>query len=308
MRVLVLVWPADNQGRLAFDRSQGTVLLAIDRIVQELVRLGHSVTYVNAAVSGEQVRQLVAKGSRLPLLPWSTVTERRFDGIWHAIRDPTPRAAFDAVANIMRDLSAEIPVWNSVTYLQKHSKAKYLPLLARHGIGVDLLECYPAMEDTNGVLDIGKCWAPQNAAYVSHDKQAVRVYAMNNDRSSLQRFGVTLRYIDNAGLLQPGFRTFFRIPFALGKTLPGSFYYCPEKFLTPKSGSASRVVPFNIPEPSAGKVSMVMHDLGVDIAHLEGLHDAWGRIRLFDINPFPSSSGTSLTPMSVHIARRLSEL
>jgi hypothetical protein len=50
-----------------------------------------------------------------------------------------------------------------------------------------------------------------------------------------------------------------------------------------------------------------MKELGVDIAHIEGV-PAGFTVEVFDVNVFPSSHGASLQPMSQKIARRIEQV
>ena len=287
---------------------------AIDGIVDELLKRGHSVICVNLAaeVAEYSASELALPGfvSGVPYFRWSDVRNRNFDLVWHAIKDPTPGAAVRVVSRVMKDLHPDVRVLNPVAKLRNHVKQNYLPVLQDKGVGAPILESYSAMEDENGVFDPAKCHPPQNGAYVSLDLFAIRVPQKNCDRRSLRMSeeGVTLKYFDNAGLRESGMRTFVRFPFAAGKCLPGFRYYCPEMILTPKSGNAARIEEYVVSVDQGGKISGAMHQLGVDIAHIEAVDFHNGGICVFDVNPFPSSSGRTLTPLSSAIAERLTHV
>ena len=84
-------------------------------------------------------------------------------------------------------------------------------------------------------------------------------------------------------------------------------YYCPESVLCPKSGAAVTKEPFSIPDMTAGTISAAMIELGVDIAHVEGIQAGF-TVEIFDVNPFPSSHGASLQPMAAKIAKRIEQV
>jgi hypothetical protein len=104
-----------------------------------------------------------------------------------------------------------------------------------------------------------------------------------------------------------GLRTFFRVPYAAGKCLEGFKYYCPPEILCPKSGAAVEKEPFTIGDMTGGTIAACMEELGVNLAHLEGV-EAGFTVEIFDVNPFPSSAGASLTPLSEQIVKRMEQV
>jgi hypothetical protein len=94
------------------------------------------------------------------------------------------------------------------------------------------------------------------------------------------------------------------VPYAAGQCLEGFKYWCPENILCPKSGAAVKKEPYKIGEMSAGTISACMKELGVDIAHIEGV-EAGFTCEIFDCNPFPSSAGATLQPMAAKMAKRV---
>jgi len=311
MRILALTWPTEDKEGLMLNRRRDLLCPAIDGITDELLKLGHSVVYVNLAADCCEYEPAdlgrPAWISGLPFYRWHDIRNKNFDLVWHAIKDPTPSQALPYVERVMQELDSRIPVFNSATHLQDHTKRKYLPLLAEKTVGVPILDRYSAMETEDGRLDVKKCHAPSNGAYVSLDRQAIRLHAKNSSRHSLDVDGITLKYQDNVGRIEPGLRSFFRVPFAAGRCLPGFRYFCPADILCPKSGNAVKTEPFEIDGTPAGTISAAMKELGVDIAHIEGVNIGPASVQVFDVNPFPSSYGRSLTPMSVQIAKRVTQ-
>jgi len=314
MRILALTWPTNGKGELMINARRDLLCPAIDGIVDELLQRGHSVICVNLAaeVRDYHAEELSVPGfvSGVPFFRWSEVKNREFDLVWHAIKDPTPAAAVEVVERAMRQLNPDVRVLNPVSKLKDHVKRNYLPVLVSKGVGVPILEPYAGIEDAQGIFDPAKCHPSHNGAHVSHDLGAVRVAQKNCDRFSLRlpEEGVTLKYLNNAGRREAGMRTFVRLPFAAGKCLPGFLYYCPETILTPKSGNAERIEEYTVSVDRGGKLSGAMHELGVDIAHIEAIDFPNGDLQVFDVNPFPSSSGRTLTPLSAAIAQRITQV
>ncbi len=316
MRVLALMWPTDAREELMINRRRDLIVPAIDGITNELLNLGHTVVYVNVAAEeytyASTDLSLLSYISGLQFKLWADIRNRQFDVVWHAIKDPTPPAAIPHVERIMADLP-EVPVLNPVSQLRSHTKRKYLNALGAKHVGVPLFDEYAGFLNEQGKLDPNKCWPPSSGAHVSKDKTAVRLHATNNARSNLNDDGVTLRYRDNTGVIREGFRSYFRIPFAAGKCLPGSRYFFHPSVLCPKTGHAVSREDYCVPDMRGGTIAAAMNELGVQIAHLEGLDTGIldsnvNVIEIFDVNPFPTSSGASLTPMSVRIAKRLEQV
>jgi len=93
----------------------------------------------------------------------------------------------------------------------------------------------------------------------------------------------------------------------LFNSLEGIRYHCPPEVLCPKSGAAVERERYSVPDMTAGTISASMEALGVDIAHVEGVNAGF-TVEVFDVNPFPSSHGASLQPMSARIAKRLEQV
>ena len=311
MRILALTWPTDNKNQLMINRRRDLICPAIDGITNELLSEGHSVLYVNIAAEvfsyDEKELKLLSFISGLPFYRWSNIKNKKFDIIWHAIKDPTPPEAIKPVKKIMKELDSSIPVLNSISYISTHTKRKYISLLREKGVGAIILDNYKKFLKENGDIDEKKCFPSCQAALVSLDKYAIRLHNTNNARINLNADGITLRYQNNVGTIKKNLRSYFRVPYASGKCLPGTRYFFPPEILCPKTGQSVESEEYSIPNMTAGTISAAMEQIGVNIAHIEGINAGF-TVEIFDINPFPSSSGRTLTPMSKKIAKRITQI
>lgn len=319
MRILALTWPTTNNGQnLMINKRRDLLCPAIDGISDELLKLGHSVICVNAAreVYDYDEADLNCPGfiSGLPFFQWKDIKNKNFDIIWHAIQDPTPEQAIEPINKIMKELDTDIPVLNPVSHIKTHTKRKYLTELTRsfggssRCVGVPIYDEYDGFLNEKKQIDYAKCLPANNGVYVSKDKTAIRLYNTNNHTGNLNTKGITLRYRDTSNKIKKGYRSFFRVPYAMGKCLPGKMYFCPEEMQCPKSGSAVFSEPFEIETTPAATIGAALTQIGVHIAHLEGILVGQVSVEIFDVNPFPSSYGKSLTPMSKEIAKRISQV
>ena len=319
MRILALTWPTTSNGKtLMLNKRKDLLCPAVDGIFDELLRIGHSVICVNVAMEiynyNEQELQCPGFISGLPFFKWKDIKNKKFDIIYHAIQDPSPKEAVEPINNIMKELDNDIPVLNPVSHLKTHTKRKYLTELTKdfggssRRVGTFIYDEYKDFFDDKGKLDASKCFPPSNGAWLSKDKKAIRVYNTNNHKGNLNTDGITLHYRDTSNKEKKGYRSFFRVPYAVGKCLPGYMYHCPIDVLCPKSGSAKKIEHFEIESTPAGTIAAALTKIGVHVAHLEGVKIGTASVELFDVNPFPSSYGSSLTPMSKLIAKRITQV
>lgn len=319
LRILALTWPTfDDEKRMMINARGDLVCPAIDGLTNELINLGHTVIYVNVfaeyIMPSEHDLKCLAMISGLPFHLWKDIKNKDFDLIWHACKDPTPEMALPYFKKIMDELNQKIPVLNNVEKLKDHTKRKYVTLLREKNVGAIILkdELKPFLNE-EGKLDYQhKCFPPSQACYVTKDYYAIRLPLTNSNRRYglfTPEGGITLKYQNTAKYpnAKKGLRNFFRVPYAAGKCLEGTMYYCPADVLCPKSGAAVIRESFSIPDMSAGTISAAMKELGVDIAHIEGV-PAGFTIEIFDCNTFPSSAGETLTPFSQKIARRIEQV
>jgi hypothetical protein len=305
MRILALAWTTfDNEKELMINERSDLICPAIDGISDCLLKRGHQVVYVNIFPADTKC---LAHISGLPYHKWEDIKNRQFDVVWHAIKDPTPPLAVEAVRKIMAELPKDIPVWNNVELLKDHTKDKYVAVLRRKNVGAIILEDY----DWG---DYRQTAFPQSqGCYVSKDYHAIRLSNRNSGRIYplfSPEGGVTLKYHNtakNPALSPEGHRTFIRLPYAAGKCLEGFKYYCPAEILCPKTGAAVKKEPFKVGELTGASIAAAMNELGVTLAHIEGV-EAGFTVEIFDVNPFPSSAGATLTPISEKIAERLEQV
>ena len=313
MRILVLTWPTNQRDELMTNARGDLLCPAIDGLVDQLVTQGHTLVCVNVAADcfdfDPNELALPAWASGMQYVRWSQVQKRDFDLVWHGVKVPTPPPAVDAIGKIMQDLPPEIRVLNPVQRMKDFTKRTYLTVLQEHNVGAEILDSYPGIEDENGRFAPKKCHASCQGTFVALDKRAIRV-PMHNKGLGIRNpeGGITLRYYDTAGWHEPGQRTFFRLPFAAGKALEGFRYFCPENIVAPKSGNAKRYEPFSVNYKVGRRLCISMHKLGVDIAHLEGIELKDGTVRIFDVNPFATAIGRTLTPISQRIARHITQV
>ncbi len=311
MRILVLLWPTDGKEQLIINKRRDLICPAIDGISKEILSLGTQVVYVNVAAEKynfpEKELKVPAFISGLPLYKWENIKNKQFDLIWHAIKDPTPVMAIKYVERIMQQLDPNIPVLNPISKIKDHTKRNYISLMRKKGVGAIILDDYKIFLKDNGEIDTSKCFPSCQGALVSLDKYAVRLHNTNNNRTTLNKDGITLRYHNNVGTIRKNLRSYFRIPYAAGKCLPGTRYFFPPEILCPKTGQAIETEEYSIPDMTAGTVSAAMEQLGVHIAHIEGVNAGF-TIEIFDLNSFPSSSGRTFTPMSKKIAKRIMQV
>lgn len=316
LKILALTWTTfDNETELMINARRDLICPAVDGLTNELLNLGHTVIYVN--VFAEYKKDIPKKDLDCPAMIsglkyylWQDIKTRDFDLIWHCVKDPTPPQALPYFKKIMEELDPKIPVLNDVEKLKDHTKRKYITLMRKKNVGAIILDDYTDWLKADGTIDFAnKCHPVSQGCYVSLDYHAIRLANTNSQRTNLNQDGITLKYHNTSKYpgAKPGVRSFFRVPYAAGKCLQGWKYYCPENILCPKSGAAVEKVPYSIPEMTAGTVSAAMNELGVDIAHIEGV-EAGFTCEIFDINPFPSSSGATLTPMSIQMAKRIEQV
>ena len=315
MKILALTWTTfDCEKKMMINARGDLVCPAIDGLTNEFLKLGHQVVYVNVfaehIMPSEKDLNCLGMISGLPFHLWKDIKNKNFDIIWHAVKDPTPPAALPYFAKIMEELDSNIPVLNHVESLKDHTKRKYISLMREKNVGAIILDDYKVWLKEDGTIDYAnKCFPASQGCYVSKDYHAIRLANTNSQRTNLNNDGITLKYHNTSKYpgAKPGMRSFFRVPYAAGQCLEGWKYYCPESVLCPKSGAAVEKVPYKIAEMSAGTISAAMNELGVDIAHIEGV-EAGFTVEIFDVNVFPSSSGASLQPMSARIAKRIEQV
>jgi hypothetical protein len=135
----------------------------------------------------------------------------------------------------------------------------------------------------------------------------IRTFNRNNNRHEYwgcrAREEIVTDFLDSS---RDGERSFFRVGYAAGQVFPGSLYTTDAEHLLLKTGTCKRHEYHRIPHEHHPRIVQAMRELGVDVAHLEGTY-----IRdvamIFDVNPYPTSYGKTLTPISRWMCEALSK-
>lgn len=67
-----------------------------------------------------------------------------------------------------------------------------------------------------------------------------------------------------------------------------------------KSGNCEHKFPYSLPPKYADIVARAVQEMGIDFAHVEGCFRN-ENLRIFDINPYPTSNGSTLIKMTEDI-------
>jgi len=291
---------------------------AIDGLTNELLKLGHQVLYINLFSEYRELtdkeKNCIGMISGLSFHKWEYVRNRKFDLIWCAIKDPTPKQCLPYLEKVLAEVVAEnpnTPILNDARKLADHTKNKYVGVMRSKNVGAILKteEQVKHLRREDGTWDFTKFHPASQGSYVSLDYETILLSDRNSQRTTLNEQYCVLKYHNTSKYpnAEPGLRTFFRVPYAAGQCMEGFKYWCPENILCPKSGAAVKKAPYSIAEMSAGTISACMKELGVDIAHIEGV-EAGFTVEIFDVNPFPSSAGETLQPMAAKMARRIDQV
>jgi hypothetical protein len=283
MRLLSLCFP--NVGKtdeVHLNSRADAVVLAPDEFLRLLREVGWHVDVVSLA----KPTNLPLFRSGLPLLRLKDVQPSSYDLLWHMFRDPTPPEALERLQRQPLDYG-KARIVNAAQCLQNHNKLHYLPVLARHGVGVE-----PCGND----LSIAE-WQKDTDLWISRDRKYIATHAYNSNRGVYPEWGhgrIVTRYIDNAA---GGFRTFVRFGYAFGQGFSGFRYYLPESNPAARTGAAVRYEPYVVPEKLRPKISQAMNALGCDVCHLEAIPKD-DDLRICDVNPNPTANGRTLTPIT----------
>jgi hypothetical protein len=263
------------------NRRGDVVMIAPDRIVDFLLAQGHQVVYCNAV--GE-VCDKPACCSGLPIHTESDIRDWHFDVVWHCVKDPTPPDLIEPIQRLTAKVPAKVPIINDVSFLRHWTKPYYYAGLREKEVPTPVI--HPDSTPT-------KVQPGQRPTFLQLSDR-------NNDRETGKP--VVVEFIDN---VSDDLRTFFRVPYATGRVLPGTRYFVPRDQFIAKTGMAVRREPYVMPLQTAMKVAAALGERGVGVAHLEGFSKPDDAVRaIFDVNPFPCSDGVTFDPMSMLIAQR----
>ncbi len=300
-RLLVLCLPTwGTENALHLNSTGQAIVLAPDEMIRLLELTGVAVDVVSIDGSVPE-KPLMRSGKRLR--PLEEIDPTDYDLFWHMFRDPTQPEVLACLENLRLDYGGK-RILNDVRFLKDHHKWHYLPVLFRHGIGPRVFPQY----NRNNTARAN--WSsPHYSARVAEidGKRIICTAAFNNNRGDYParrpRENIYVEYLDNAA---SGVRSFFRVGYALGQVTAGWLYCSEAKLLTQKSGSCKHQVPFQIPLRYHGVIAECLRELGIDVCHLEGLFIK-DRLFLFDINPYPTAHGGTLSVISAEICRCIAE-
>ena len=214
--------------------------------------------------------------------------------VWHMFRDPTQPEVLEKIKDI--DFSNNIII-NNVNSIKSLFKENYYGVLGKYDLAPKVFD-----------LDHTKIkWNHQNfGTLLSEDKKYICSYSYNNnrgdyvERETKKKF--IAEYIDNTD--ENGNRSFFRIGYAYGKFSFGWMYYGTEYSL--KSGNCKIKKQFNLDPIVQEKVTAAMKEIGVDVCHVEGLFKD-NKAYIFDINPYPTASGNTLSAITEELSKIIIE-
>lgn len=219
-----------------------------------------------------------------------------YGAFWHMFRDPTQPEVL-AKLDATGFAPGERRVFNRAEALKDLFKDRYLPVLESFGLGSRVLE---------GVSPRSIEWqSREHSVAVSTDGKYVCPFPYNNNRGDYrERNGreAISEYVDNINA--EGLRSIFRVGYALGTCVPGYRYF--SKGWIVKSGTSQSREPFEIPERFHSTIAEAMKTIGVDVCHLEGVEKD-GQIYLFDINPYPTANGSTLSEITRAAARIIAD-
>jgi hypothetical protein len=300
-RLLVICFPTwGKENELHLDSSGRSVVLAPDEMTRLLETKNIAVDV--ASLDGVSTDKPLMRSGK-PVRRLAEIVVEDYDAYWHMFRDPTQPEVLTRLDELRLDYGGG-RVINDVRFLKDHHKWRYLPVLAKHGIGPRVFTEY----DHRNTMD--ENWStPSYGASVAKIKgrRIICTSAFNNNRGDYpQRRSqeqIFVEYLDNAA---SGVRSFFRVGFSMGRVTSGWLYCSDETVLTQKSGSCKHQIPFQIPDRYHGVIAECMRELGVDVCHLEGLFIK-ERLFVFDVNPYPTAHGSTLTPISEEVCRCIAE-
>lgn len=282
--VLVYCYPLYS-GLIHFDSKNESVVLAPDEMIAILLARGHRVEVVNLA---PQHTDKPLMRSKLTMKRREEVEPSQFDLGWHMFRDPIqPEVA--ALAPLFATDFLPHRTVNHLVRLCEHYKHHYLPILHKHGVGPQVIGFeHQSME-----------WSPEEwSTSFSADGKFVRVYDYNNNRGDYptreKQSRVVVEFLN--GVIGDR-RYFFRVGYAAGKVLPGWIYSSLATKVIQKSGTCDQKQPHSIPTQFHAPLVAAFTEMGVDAAHIEGTY-VDGQVKIFDVNPYPTSYGKTLKDIS----------
>lgn len=291
--LLVLCYPTYSRS-LHLDAKGTSVVLAPDEMLLILTQMGVRVEVVNLSPFSTS---LPLMRSRLAMKALPDVEPHQFDVCWHMFRDPTPPEVLQQADGFIHWFPRKRVV-NHATDLSRFYKRFYLPILERLGIGPQVLDIDPSTLQ----------WlSADHSAAVSTCHRFVRTPDCNNNRGDYPdreaRGPVVAAFLDSSCA---GQRSFFRVGYAADKVLPGWMFTTSDDKLILKSGTCRRREQHAVRGDEHAQIIEAMRTMGIDVAHIEGTY-VNGVPMIFDVNPYPTSYGATLSGISRTICEALIE-
>ncbi|MBL9083815.1 MAG: hypothetical protein JNK76_18505 [Planctomycetales bacterium] len=288
MRLLTLCYPTFGKDNALHLNSAGTrIVLAPDQFHVELSERGWQVDVVSLA----EPTQLPLFRSGLTMKRIEEVDLNDYDVFWHMFRDPTQPEVLAELERLRLDFGGK-PILNDTLRLRQHHKRVYLPVLERYGLAPRII--------TN--VQPTPSWISSHSTFVSPERREISTNVFNNNRGDYPERGtgrIVTEFVDNR---VEGLHSIVRIGYALGGGFRGWRYFSPLPAF--KSGNAVRSEPYSLPEQFQAAVAAALNELGCDVCHFEAV-PLPDRIVIFDVNPYPTADGTTLTPITADLAEQL---
>jgi hypothetical protein len=205
MRIAALVWPTfDNETELMINQRGDLLCPAIDGLTNELLKLGHQVLYVNLFQEHrgltDREKNCIGMISGLSFHKWEYIRNRKFDLIWCAIKDPTPKQCLPYVEKVLAELQAEnpnTPILNDARKLADHTKNKYIKVMRSKNVGAILKteEQVKHLKKPDGTWaraeadDLPGCGGSKHAAALGQLRPLHRHRKMGSERSAVRCAG-----------------------------------------------------------------------------------------------------------------------
>ncbi|MBW3542984.1 MAG: hypothetical protein KY476_22205 [Planctomycetes bacterium] len=289
-RLLVLCFPTWGRGNQLHRTGRGdAVVLAPDEFLRLLLEAGWTMDVVSLAGRSE----LPLYRSRLPLKAITDVDFDSYDLYWHMFRDPTQPEVLQMLSQLKLDDGGR-PMINRAEKLCDHHKGRYAPLLAERGLGPEII-------DDVGGID-ASTWHQAGSVRISPDRRFIQTHKYNNNHGDYPERAperIVTRFVENE---HDGLWSIVRFGVAFGEGFRGFRYWGRSPFV--KSGTAERWEEYAVPERLRAPLAAVLDELGCDVCHVEAV-PLGESLSVFDINPYPTAEGRTLSQVSAEVVRVL---
>ena len=284
VKILVLCCPASDLKTFELNPTKTSVFFATDEMWRLIALRGISIDIVSMI----QPVSLPLQRSLIRMKSLDEINIPDYDFIIHSFRDPTQPEIIEWLRKINH---CGKPVLNNVIINNDFTKRKYLPILSKHGIGARIVS-----EPISTTVE----WHDHTFnTSVSKDLRYIRTCVRNNFKHV--RDEIITEFTNNSA---GGIRSFFRIGFSMGKCCGGWLYASNDDVLVQKSGLCRHQIPFRMPIRFERILESALNETGIDLAHIEGCF-VGQRLFIFDINPYPTSWGQTMTAISEEMVELL---